>query len=168
MTSGNSKEAFTTLKVLTKTQQYKSSVIEDKGGNILTESTSVLNRWTEYCSGQIQLELHPNTIQYNYELHSDTVQSNQIPAPEDESVHVLTEEAGEVVRSLKSGKSPGVDNFSSKLLENGGEATTTVLTAIYQKTWETKNGRKSIHNRSSYLYQRNATSRSVRTIVPSA
>ena len=26
----------------------------------------------------------------------------------------------------------------SELLENGGEATTTVLTAICQKTWETK------------------------------
>ena len=34
--SGNSKEAYNT---------------EDSSGHNLTESTAVLNRWTEYCSG---------------------------------------------------------------------------------------------------------------------
>ena len=48
MMSGNSKKAFNTLKALTKTQQHKSAVIEDSSGGILTESTAVLNRWTEY------------------------------------------------------------------------------------------------------------------------
>ena len=47
MTSGNSKEAYSTLKALTKTQQHKSAIIEDSGGNILTGSTAVLKRWTE-------------------------------------------------------------------------------------------------------------------------
>ena len=51
MMSGNSKEAHNTLKALTKTQQHKSAVIEDSSGNILTESTAVLNRRTEYCTG---------------------------------------------------------------------------------------------------------------------
>ena len=49
--SGDSKEAYNTLKALTKTQQRASTVIEDNSGNILMESTAVLNRWTEYCSG---------------------------------------------------------------------------------------------------------------------
>ena len=43
MVSGNSKEAYNTLKAITKTQQHKSAVIEDSSGNILTESTVVLN-----------------------------------------------------------------------------------------------------------------------------
>ena len=51
MMSGNSKEAYNSLKALTKTQQQKSAVTEDSSGNILMESTAVLNRWTEYCSG---------------------------------------------------------------------------------------------------------------------
>ena len=46
---------------------------------------------------------------------------------------MLNEEVEEAVRSLKAGKSPGVDSISSELLKNGGEATTTVLTAIWQK-----------------------------------
>ena len=48
MLSGNSKDTHNTLKALNKTQQHKSAVFEDSSGNILTESTAVLNRWTEY------------------------------------------------------------------------------------------------------------------------
>ena len=45
--SGNSKEAYNTLKsALTKKQQHRSAVIEDSSGNIQTESTAVLHRWT--------------------------------------------------------------------------------------------------------------------------
>ena len=107
--SGNSKEAYNILKALTKTQQHKSVVIEDGSGDILTESTAVLNRWTEHCSSLS-----------NYELHQDTclLQSNQIPTQEAESLPVLRDEAEEAVRSLKAGMSPGVDNIPSELLNN--------------------------------------------------
>ena len=53
--SEKSKEAYNTLKSLTKIQQLKS--FEDCSGNILTESTAVLNRWTEYCNGLYCYEL---------------------------------------------------------------------------------------------------------------
>ena len=59
--SGNSKQAYNTLKALSKTQQRKSEVIEDSRNDILTESTAVFNRWTEYCSGLHSYELHPDT-----------------------------------------------------------------------------------------------------------
>ena len=65
--SGNSKEAYYTLKILTRTQQHKSADIEDSSEDSrLTESTAVVNQWTEY---------------YNYELHPDTslLQKNQTP-----------------------------------------------------------------------------------------
>ena len=42
------------------------------------------------------------------------------------------------MHSLKAGKSPGVGKIPSELLKNGGEVTTTVMTAICQKIWETK------------------------------
>ena len=57
MMSGNSKEAYNTLKAVTKTQQHKSAVTEDSSGNILTKSTAVLNRWTEYCSNLVPIQL---------------------------------------------------------------------------------------------------------------
>ena len=51
---------------------------------------------------------------------------------------VLIEEVEVTVRSLKAGKDPGMDNIPSGLLKNRGEATTTVLTGLCQKIWETK------------------------------
>ena len=71
-------------------------------GNRLMESTAVVNRWTEHCSGL-----------YNFELHPDTspLQSNQTPTQEPESPPVMRKEVGEAVRSLEAGKSPGVDNI---------------------------------------------------------
>ena len=115
-----------TLKALTKSQQHKSAVIEDSSGNILTESTAVLNQWTEYCSDL-----------YNYELHPDSslLQSNQTPTQEAESLSVLREEVEEAVRNPKAGKSPGGDNIPSVPLKNGGK-TITVLTVICQKIRE--------------------------------
>ena len=69
--SGNGKEAYNTLKALTKTQQHESAVIEESSGNILTESKAVLYRWTEYCSGLHNYELHPDTslLQSNRPQH---------------------------------------------------------------------------------------------------
>ena len=118
-----------TLNALTKSQQQKSAVIEDSSGNISTESTAILNQWTQYCSDL-----------YNYELHPDTslLQSNQSNTQAAESLPVLREEAEEAVRNSRAGKSPGVDNIPSELLKNGGKTTKTVLTVICQKIWEMK------------------------------
>ena len=117
------------LKALTKSQQHKSAVIEYSSGNILTESTAVLNQWTDYCSGL-----------YNYELHPDTslLQGNQSPTQEAESLPVLRKVVEEAMRNPRAGKSPGVDNIPSELLKNGGKTTKTVLTVICQKIWEMK------------------------------
>ena len=94
------------------------------------ESTAVLNQWTEYCSDLYSYELHPDT---------NLLQSSQTSTQEAESLPVLRQEVEEAVQSLKAGKSPGVDNIPSELLKNGGETTTTtVLTVICQKMWETK------------------------------
>ena len=126
-TSENCKEAYNTLRALTKAQQHKSAAIEGSSGNILTENTAVLNRWAEYCNGL-----------YNYVLRPDAslLQSYQTLTQEVESLPVLREEVEETVRSLRAGKSPRVDNIPSELLKNGGEATT-VLTTICKKIWET-------------------------------
>ena len=86
-----------TLKALIKSQQHKSAVIEDSSGNILTESTAVLNQWTEYCSDLYKYELHPDT---------SLLQSNQTPTQEAESLPVLREEVEEAGRSQKQESLP--------------------------------------------------------------
>ena len=128
MQMGNCKKAYETLRKLTKQQQAKSSVIEDSSGNLLTESSAVLNRWTEYCQ-----EL------YNYPIQPDKnilegVATPRVPSP----IPILREEVEEAIRSLPTGKSPGADNITAELLKHGGQEMVTYVTAICQKIWEKK------------------------------
>ena len=127
--AGNSKEAYNTLKTLTKTSQPKMPVIEDRDGTLLTDRAAVLKRWTDYCSGL-----------YNYQLHPDTsiLEDTQIPDDEEDSPPILIGEIEKAILSLKPGKSPGVDNVPTELLKCGGEPTAKALTALCQKIWEEK------------------------------
>ena len=127
--TGNSKQAYNTLKALTKTSLPKAAVIEDTDGKLLTDNNDVLRRWTEYCDGL-----------YNYQLCPDAtiLQNSQRSTDSENSPPVLKEEVEAAVRSLKIGKSPGVDNIPSELLKSGGEETVKALTALCQKIWEEK------------------------------
>ena len=60
MKHGNSKAAFDTLKTLTKTQENKSPIIEDKAGEPLTDSAAILERWTEYCQELYNFPISPD------------------------------------------------------------------------------------------------------------
>ena len=77
MMSGNSKEAVTPSRLSPRPNSILSAAIEALSGNIPTESIAVLIRWTEYCSGL-----------YNYELHPDTslLKSNQTLTQQAESL----------------------------------------------------------------------------------
>lgn len=128
MESGNSKQAYGTLKALTKTSQPRTAVIEDHDGKLLTDGEDVLKRWTDYCKDL-----------YNYKLQPDTSILNTQRSPEEEpSPPILREEVIAAMSSLKAGKSPGVDNIPAELVRVGGRETIDVLTALCQKIWEQK------------------------------
>ena len=149
-----------TLQALTKSQQHKSAVIKDNSGNILMESTAVLNWWTESLRAYTNYKLYPNTSR----LHS-----NQIPTQQAESLPVLREEAEEAVHSLKEEKSPRVGNIPSELLKNGGKAPTIILTARCKKMWETKEWPKEWTQLLVIPSPKNGyTSSNDRILVPSA
>ena len=59
-TCNNTAVAFKTIKDFTRSKATRTTVIEDKNGNLLTEKTAIFNRWKEYCE-----EL------YNYQLSFD-------------------------------------------------------------------------------------------------
>ena len=126
---GNSKEAYQTINKLTRTQQTRTNIIEDKEGNLLTESSAVQGRWTEYCKGL-----------YNYELKVDEtlIENTQKKEAEPERTQILKEEIEEAVKQMKNGKSPGVDNIPGELIKNGGPEMINALTVICQRIWTTK------------------------------
>ena len=108
METGNSKNAYSTLKSLTKTSQPRSAVINDQDGKLLTDSKKVLKRWTEYCKGLYIYKIHPD----------DSLLQTDRPSMDDkDSLPILKEEVEAAVWSLKLGKSSGVDKVPSELVK---------------------------------------------------
>ena len=129
MRKGNSKMAYDTLKLLTRPQQTRTSVIEDKKGEVLTEEAAVIKRWTEYCEELYNYKLRPDTSILNKGINTNREAGD---AP------ILKEEVEEAIRSLKAGKSPGVDNIPAELIKHGGPEMIKALTTICQRIWDTK------------------------------
>ena len=116
----NSKKAYQLVKDLTTDKQGKSTTTQDKSGN------EILNRWTEYCSDL-----------YNYETDGDPIVLDCQQIPDEEHHPILREEVEAAVKALKMGKSAGVDNIPTELVQGGGEAMIDILTVICNKIWKT-------------------------------
>ena len=122
----NSKKAYKLVQDLMGTKQERTTTIQDKGGTCLTENEDILKRWTEYCS-----EL------YNYRATGDPDVLNVPPATNNANHPIIHEEVEAAVKSLKKGKSAGVDNIPAELLQQGGEAMVNALLVICNKIWRT-------------------------------
>ena len=122
----NSKKAYQLVKNLTSSKQGRTTTIQDKNGKHLTEEKDILNRWTEYCS-----EL------YNHKAKGDPEVLKHPPMTNTHSHPILREEVEAAVKSLKPGKSAGVDNIPAELLQAGGETMIDVLLNICNKIWQT-------------------------------
>jgi hypothetical protein len=104
MEKGRSKYVYATLMKPTKTQQNTSSAIEDTSGELLTESSAVLNRWTQYCQ-----EL------YNYPIQpDDSLIDEYYKLRESSPLPVVKENMEEAIRSLPTGSLPEQTTFQLK------------------------------------------------------
>ena len=122
----NSKKAYQLVKDLTSTKKVRTSTIQNKDGKSLTEDQEILKRWTEYCS-----EL------YNYTATGDSGVLQVPTATNNDKYPILREEVEVAVKSLKKGKSAGVDNIPGELVQAGGEAMISALLTICNKVWQT-------------------------------
>ena len=126
LSRNNTKEAFKVVKDLTQVKTTKVNTIQDKNGNTITEEKEIIQRWTEYCS-----EL------YNHQSRGDLTLLDVPESNNEDDYPILREEVESAIKSLKCGKSAGVDNVPAELLKHGGEATIDILTAICNKIWQT-------------------------------
>ena len=122
----NTKKAYQTVKDLTAAKQGRVNTIQDKTGKCLTKEQDIMKRWTEYCS-----EL------YNHDTKGDPRVLNSPQAIEEDNLPILREEVETAVKSLKKGKSAGVDNIPGELIQAGGDAMIDALTNICNKIWQT-------------------------------
>ena len=123
LNKNNSKRAYQLVKDLTSREEGRSSTIQGKSENCLTEEKEILSRWTEYCS-----EL------YSYESCGDNAGLDCSLSPEDLQP-ILREEVEIAVASLKKGKSAGVDNIPANLVQAGEETMIDVFTEICNRIW---------------------------------
>ena len=123
----NSKKAYQLVKDLTSSKQGgRTTTIQDKVGNCLTEEKDILARWTEYCSDL-----------YNHDASGDPEVLNVPPASDTDYYPILRAEVISAVNSLKKGKSAGVDNIPAELVQAGGEPMIDTLLSICNKIWQT-------------------------------
>ena len=110
-------------------EQNKTTAIEDKDGNLLTESSEVLNRWTEYCKELSNFPIQPDTS-----LLKRGLRPPQEPSP----LLIMKEKVEAAIRSLPVDKAPGADNIPAELLKYGGKELVALMTSLCPKILETK------------------------------
>ena len=110
------------MKELTSVKQGKTTTIQDKAWKCLTEEQDILKRWTNYCS-----DLYTQTTT------GDPKVLDVLPPINNYMYPILREEVEATVKSLKKGKSTGVDNIPSELVQAGGEALIDMLLIICNK-----------------------------------
>ena len=87
-------------------KQGKATTVQVRSGKFLNEEREILNRWTEYCS-----EL------YTHQANGDLSVLN-CPQTDTEDDHpILCTNVEAAVRSLKKGKSAGVNNTPAELVQ---------------------------------------------------
>ena len=152
----NSKKAYQLGKDLTSSKQGRATTIQDKNGKRLTEDKDILYRWTEYRS-----ELHSHKAKGNPEV------LKHLPVTNTDNYPILREEVKAVVKSLKPGKSVGVDNIPAELIQAGGETMIDALLNICNKIWQTGEWPTSWTQSLviNYSSQRKATCNIIRTIA---
>ena len=109
-----------------------------------------MDRWTEYCKDL-----------YNYPIKTDRakVETDNSRQDDEQLLQILKSEVIHAIKSLKNGKSPGIDNVPSELLKGGGEALNDIITKLCQKVWSTNQWPDFIVKLSNYPYSKERRSK---------
>ncbi|KAL4149828.1 hypothetical protein QTP88_003684 [Uroleucon formosanum] len=100
-------QAFNTIKKFVSNKTKVNNKIRDENGNLLIDNEDIANRWKQYLEVLYQGE----------EITSLHNESN----PDNEGAPILREEFNQVLKMMKTRKSPGVDNISTELIQNAGK-----------------------------------------------
>ncbi|XP_065182415.1 uncharacterized protein LOC135813130 [Sycon ciliatum] len=110
----NIKKAYETISKLTTKPTVKSHVIENKDGELLTESKKVADRWAQYCSDLYTYNINPamevlDDLKLGMPLNDD-----------DRDLSIIKEDVAALVDNLKAGKSTGDCMIPGELLKESG------------------------------------------------
>jgi len=124
---GNTREAYSLLKMLKSEFVPRLNVIRDQQGTVLQSKDDIKQRWTQYCSSL-----------YKDPGGGDEVvkELEDIAPPTDEDTQdILYSEVQTAIRALKRNKSPGSDKISAEMLQAGGEPLARQIYQLCNKAW---------------------------------
>ncbi|KAI8506599.1 hypothetical protein Bbelb_160260 [Branchiostoma belcheri] len=103
-------------------------VLSADGSTVYTTSAEILKRWKEHFQ---QLLNRPSTVD-----GAAIERLKQRPTRHDLDRPPTIEELQKALKSLKSGKAPGVDGIPAEVLKHSGEVLHNELLWLYQRCWE--------------------------------
>ena len=124
---GNTRQAYSLIKMLRKKFVPRLNVIRDQEGTMLQSKDEIKQRWTQYCSS---LYKDPGGgDEMVKELEEITPPSRR------RSQDILYAEVQAAIQSLKRNKSPGSDGITAEMLQAGGEQLARQIHKLCNKAW---------------------------------
>ena len=117
----NSPTFFKKVKEMKKKKQHIKIGIKDKNGILILDEEQVNRRWEEYIEN---------------ELYNDNRGNKPDIRVDEKIVQIEETEIRDIVKDLKTGKAPGVDNIHAEFLQNMGGEGFKLLTKIVNKIYE--------------------------------
>ncbi|CAF1527450.1 unnamed protein product [Adineta ricciae] len=124
---GNTRQAFSLIKVLKNKFVPRLNVIRNAEGEMLQSKDEITKRWTQYCSNLYKDHGGGNEVIKELE---------EITPPNDEDPQdILYAEVQKAIYSLKCNKSPGSDGITAEMLQAGGEQLARQIHKLCNKAW---------------------------------
>jgi hypothetical protein len=124
---GNTREAYSLLKMLRKEFVPRINVIRNQQGTMLQSKDDIKQRWTQYCSS---LYKDPGGGDGMVKELEDIA-----PPGDDDTQDILYSEVQTAIRALKRNKSPGSDGITAEMLQAGGEPLARQIHMLCNKSW---------------------------------
>ncbi|CAF0805508.1 unnamed protein product [Adineta ricciae] len=124
---GNTREAYSLLKILKSEFVPRVNVIRDQQGTLLQTKDDIKGRWTQYCSS---LYKDPGGGDEVVEELEDIAPSTVEPTQD-----ILYSEVQTAISALKKNKSPGSDGIPAEMLQAGGEPLARQIYQLCNKAW---------------------------------
>ena len=124
---GNTREAYSLIKMLRKEFVPRINVIRNQEGKMLQTNDDIKRRWTQYCSS---LYKDPGGGEGMVKELEDIA-----PPGNEDSQDILYSEVQAAINSLKRNKSPGSDGITAEMLQAGGEPLSRQIHKLCNKAW---------------------------------
>ncbi|KAJ4448564.1 hypothetical protein ANN_10582 [Periplaneta americana] len=122
----NIRDLYKGIKEFKNGYQSRVNVIKDENGDLLADSSSILNRWKNYFAQLLNVH-RPNRNDRD-DIEIQTAEPF-IPEPTISEVEIAIE-------NLKKYKSPGIDQIPAELIQEGGSALYSEIYKLVIAIWE--------------------------------